>query len=44
MASPAGEKVTRGLDPGFRRGCKLAVVDKTGKLLDNATIYPHQPQ
>ena len=44
MASPAGEKVTLGLDPGFRSGCKLAVVDKTGKLLDNATIYPHQPQ
>ena len=44
MASPAGEKVTLGLDPGFRSGCKLAVVDKTGKLLDTATIYPHQPQ
>lgn len=44
MASPAGEKVTMGLDPGFRSGCKLAVVDKTGRLLDTATIYPHQPQ
>jgi len=44
MASPAGEKVTLGLDPGFRSGCKLAVVDKTGKLLNTATIYPHQPQ
>jgi len=44
MASTAGEKVTLGLDPGFRSGCKLAVVDKTGKLLDTATIYPHQPQ
>lgn len=44
MASPAGEKVTLGLDPGFRSGCKLAVIDKTGKLLDTATIYPHQPQ
>ena len=44
MASPAGEKVTLGLDPGFRSGCKLAIVDKTGKLLDTATIYPHQPQ
>ena len=44
MASPAGEKVTLGLDPGFRSGCKLAVVDTTGKLLDTATIYPHQPQ
>jgi len=44
MASPAGEKVTLGLDPGFRSGCKLAVIDKTGKLLSTATIYPHQPQ
>lgn len=44
MAAPAGEKVTLGLDPGFRSGCKLAVVDKTGKLLNTATIYPHQPQ
>ena len=33
-----------GLDPGFKSGCKLAVIDKTGKLLDTATIYPHQPQ
>jgi len=44
MTSPAGEKVTLGLDPGFRSGCKLAVVDKVGKLLATATIYPHQPQ
>jgi uncharacterized protein len=44
MASPAGEKVTLGLDPGFRSGCKLAVIDKTGKLLNTATVYPHQPQ
>jgi len=33
-----------GLDPGFRTGCKVAVVDPTGKLLDTATIYPHEPQ
>ncbi|WP_413693341.1 Tex-like N-terminal domain-containing protein [Pseudoalteromonas sp. KJ10-2] len=44
MASPAGAKVTLGLDPGFRSGCKLAVVDQTGKLLATETIYPHQPQ
>ena len=44
MASPAGEKVTLGLDPGFRSGCKIAVVDKTGELIETATIYPHQPQ
>lgn len=33
-----------GIDPGFRTGCKVAVVDSTGKLLDTATIYPHPPQ
>ena len=44
MTSPAGEKVTLGLDPGFRSGCKIAVVDKTGQLIATATIYPHQPQ
>ena len=33
-----------GLDPGFRTGCKVAVIDPTGKLLDTATIYPHEPQ
>lgn len=44
MASPAGAKITLGLDPGFRSGCKLAVVDQTGKLLATKTIYPHQPQ
>lgn len=36
--------VVLGIDPGFRTGCKVAVVDPTGKLLDTATIYPHQPQ
>ncbi|MBB1272337.1 Tex family protein [Psychromonas sp. SR45-3] len=44
MASPAGEKVTLGLDPGFRSGCKIAVVGKTGQLIATNTIYPHQPQ
>ena len=43
MAAPAGRKVVLGLDPGFRTGCKVAVIDETGKLLDYATIYPHQP-
>ncbi|MCJ7584887.1 MAG: helix-hairpin-helix domain-containing protein, partial [Anaerolineales bacterium] len=33
-----------GIDPGFRTGCKVAVVDPTGKLIDTATIYPHEPQ
>ncbi len=41
LASPAGAKPTLGIDPGFRTGCKLAVVDGTGKLLDHRTVYPH---
>ncbi|WP_448212483.1 Tex family protein [Colwellia sp. MEBiC06753] len=44
MAAPAGSKVTMGIDPGLRTGCKVAVVDGTGKLLHTATIYPHAPQ
>lgn len=44
LAAPAGPKVILGLDPGIRTGCKVAVVDETGKLLETATIYPHQPQ
>jgi len=44
MAAPAGAKNTLGLDPGLRTGCKLAVVDATGKLLHTATIFPHAPQ
>ena len=44
MAAPAGPKVTLGLDPGLRTGCKLAVVDSTGKLLYTSTIFPHAPQ
>lgn len=43
LASPAGEKTILGIDPGLRTGCKVAVVDRTGKLLDTATIYPHVP-
>ncbi|MBN1147333.1 MAG: RNA-binding transcriptional accessory protein [Anaerolineales bacterium] len=41
---PQAGRVVMGIDPGFRTGCKLAVVDATGKLLDTATIYPHEPQ
>ncbi len=44
LAAPAGPKAVLGLDPGIRTGCKVAVVDATGKLLDAATIYPHQPR
>ena len=44
LAAPAGPKATLALDPGIRTGCKVAVVDATGKLLDYATIYPHQPK
>ncbi|PKO88705.1 MAG: RNA-binding transcriptional accessory protein [Betaproteobacteria bacterium HGW-Betaproteobacteria-12] len=44
LAAPAGQHVTMGVDPGIRTGCKLAVVDATGKLLDTATIYPHEPR
>ncbi|MDH5741087.1 MAG: RNA-binding transcriptional accessory protein, partial [Nitrospira sp.] len=43
LAAPAGPKAILGLDPGIRTGCKVAVVDATGKLLETATIYPHQP-
>ncbi|HEY3391931.1 MAG TPA: Tex family protein, partial [Lacipirellulaceae bacterium] len=44
LAAPAGPKAVLGLDPGIRTGCKVAVVDVTGKLLETATIYPHQPR
>ncbi len=44
MAAPAGEKVTLGLDPGLRTGCKIAIVSKTGSLLNTTTIFPHAPQ
>lgn len=44
MASPAGAKTTLAIDPGLRTGCKLAVVDATGKLLQTTTIFPHAPQ
>lgn len=44
LASPAGQKVTIGLDPGLRTGVKVVVVDETGKFLEDATIYPHAPK
>ncbi len=44
LAAPAGRRATMGLDPGLRTGVKVAVVDATGKLLECATIYPHEPR
>lgn len=44
LAAPAGARTTLGLDPGFRTGVKVAVVDPTGKVVDTCAIYPHQPQ
>jgi len=44
LAAPAGPRVTMGLDPGLRTGVKVAVVDATGKLVETATIYPHEPK
>src|SRR5580658_2386205 len=43
LAAPAGERITIGLDPGFRTGVKVAVTDETGKVTGTATIYPHEP-
>lgn len=43
LAAPAGPRATMGLDPGLRTGVKVAVVDATGKVMDTAVIYPHQP-
>jgi uncharacterized protein len=43
LAAPAGGRATLGLDPGFRTGVKVAVVDRTGKFVDHTTIYPHEP-
>jgi uncharacterized protein len=44
LAAPAGPRVTMGLDPGIRTGVKVAVVDSTGKVVDTATVYPHEPR
>jgi uncharacterized protein len=44
LAAPAGPRVVMGLDPGIRTGVKVAIIDATGKLLDTATVYPHEPR
>ncbi|WP_024515747.1 Tex family protein [Bradyrhizobium sp. Tv2a-2] len=44
LAAPAGARVTMGLDPGYRTGVKVAVVDSTGKVLATTAVYPHEPQ
>ncbi|WP_425303694.1 Tex family protein [Nocardia wallacei] len=44
LAAPAGTRTTMGLDPGYRTGVKVAVVDPTGKVVATETIYPHKPQ
>ncbi len=44
LAAPAGARVVMGLDPGIRTGVKVAVVDATGKLVETATVYPHEPR
>jgi uncharacterized protein len=44
LAAPAGPRATMGLDPGLRTGVKVAIVDRTGKVLDTATVYPHAPR
>ena len=44
LAAPAGGRATIGLDPGFRTGVKVAVVDATGKIVETTAIYPHEPQ
>ncbi|MGL6110527.1 MAG: Tex family protein [Rubrivivax sp.] len=44
LAAPAGRHVVMGLDPGIRTGVKVAVVSDTGKVLDTATVYPHEPR
>jgi protein Tex len=44
LAAPAGAKSVMGLDPGIRTGVKVAVIDATGKVVDTATVYPHEPR
>jgi len=44
LAAPAGAHATLGLDPGFRTGVKVAVIDRTGKIVATCAIYPHEPQ
>lgn len=44
LASPLGQKAVLAIDPGFRTGCKIAALNRQGKLLEDAVIYPHEPQ
>ncbi len=44
LAPPVREKIIMGIDPGYRTGCKVAVIDETGKYIEGITIYPHPPQ
>lgn len=44
LASPLGEKSVLAIDPGFRTGCKVAMLDAQGRLLEYSTIFPHEPQ
>lgn len=44
LAPPLRDNIIMGIDPGFRTGCKVAVIDQTGKYLDGLTIYPHEPK
>ena len=44
LAAPAGNHVTMGLDPAYRTGVKVVVIDNNGQLIDKAVIYPHKPQ
>ncbi|HHJ53879.1 MAG TPA: RNA-binding transcriptional accessory protein, partial [Caldithrix abyssi] len=44
LQPPVRDKIIMGIDPGYRTGCKVAVIDRTGKYLEGATIYPHPPQ
>ena len=44
LAPPLGQKTVLAIDPGFRTGCKIAILDRQGQLLHNETIYPHPPQ
>lgn len=44
LQPPITGKVVMGIDPGYRTGCKVAVVDATGRVLDTEAIYPHEPQ
>lgn len=43
LASPAGHKVIMGVDPGFRSGCKIAIIDKNGNFKEYKPIFPHEP-